>query len=368
MSRAPLINVAILGAGIGRAHLKAYLALPDLFHVVVLCDLDQKRAEQVVREEAGEKTEIAIATDVAEVLGRMDIDLVNICLPPHLHFPMARDAMLAGKHVVCEKPMVTSLSEADALIEVAKSTGKILSPVFQYRFGPAMSQLIALQKSGLAGRAYAASLETHWDRGSDYYAVDWRGTWKHENGGAVLGHAIHNHDLLTSILGPISRLSAHTSTLVNPIEVEDCAAISFEMESGAVATSSITLGAASNTSRLRFAFERLTAQSGTAPYAPMADPWTFEARHKEEQERIDEVVASVGNVPAGFEGYFAELAKRIHGQDTRAVTIEDGRRSIELVAAIYQSAREKTTLQLPLGTSTPLYESWAPTRQAKQEL
>jgi predicted dehydrogenase len=84
----------------------------------------------------------------------------------------------------------------------------------------------------------------------------------------VLGHAIHNHDLLTYVMGPIKALSAITTTRVNPIEVEDCAAISFEMESGALATSSITLGAGDDTSRLRFLFEGFTATSGTEPYAP----------------------------------------------------------------------------------------------------
>ncbi|KPA23211.1 Glucose--fructose oxidoreductase precursor [Shimia sp. SK013] len=355
-----MITVAIIGAGIGREHLNGYLALPDLYRVKTLCDLDEARARSVLDEIDGDTRSITVSSDMQSVLTDADVDLIDVCLPPHLHFPVSRDAMLAGKHVVCEKPLVPSLADADALIDIATDTNRILSPVFQYRFGPAMSQLQALQDAGLTGAAYAASLETHWNRDAAYYAVPWRGTWEGENGGAVLGHAIHNHDLLTTIMGPIESLSATTNTLVNAIEVEDCAAISFRMQSGGVATSSITLGAATDTSRLRIVFEKLTAESGSAPYAPATETWTFTARDPADQAQVDAIVASVGAVRAGFAGYFAELANHINGAPHRAVTLEDGRRSIELVAAIYQSAREGRAITLPLGRSTPLYQSWAP--------
>lgn len=359
-----MITVAIIGAGIGREHLKGYLDLPELYTVKTLCDLDEARARDVLKEVAGDNHSIQVSAKMPEVLADKDVDLIDVCLPPHLHFPVSRDAMRLGKHVVCEKPLVPSLADVDALMEVARETDRILCPVFQYRFGPAMSQLQALQEAGLTGKPFAASLETHWNRDANYYAVPWRGTWQGENGGAVLGHAIHNHDLLTSIMGPIESLSATTNTLVNDIEVEDCAAVSFRMKNGGVATSSITLGAANDTSRLRIVFEKLTAESGSAPYAPATDTWTFTARNPDDQAKVDDVIASVGEVRAGFAGYLAELANQINGKPHRAVTLEDGRRSIELVAAIYQSAREERAVTLPLGRSTPLYESWAPA-QAK---
>ncbi len=355
-----MITVAIIGAGIGRAHLDAYLELPDLYTVKTLCDLDEARARDVLKEVAGDIHDIQVSTKMQDVLADKDVDLIDVCLPPHLHFPVSRDAMRLGKHVVCEKPLAPSLAEVDALMDVARQTNRILCPVFQYRFGPAMSQLQALQDAGLTGKPFAASLETHWNRDAAYYAVPWRGTWQGENGGAVLGHAIHNHDLLTSIMGPIESLSATTNTLVNDIEVEDCAAISFRMKNDAVATSSITLGAANDTSRLRIVFEKLTAESGSAPYAPATDTWTFTARNPNDQARVDEIIATVGEVRAGFAGYFAELANHINGKPHRAVSLEDGRRSIELVAAIYLSAREARTVSLPLDRSTPLYDSWSP--------
>lgn len=357
-----MIRVAIIGAGIGREHLAGYRALPERFSVQTLCDLNRDRAAEVVGTEP-----IRLESDFSAVLADPNIDLIDICLPPHLHFSAAMDALKAGKHVVCEKPLVTSLREVDLLIETSEQTGRMLFPVFQYRFGPAMAQLRALIDAGLTGRAYAASLETHWDRDAAYYAVPWRGTWEGENGGAVLGHAIHNHDLMTAILGPVARIAAATATRVNTIEVEDCAGIAFQMESGALVTSSITLGAADNTSRLRICFEGLTAESGTEPYAPAMDTWTFTARSPASQEKVDAVLATVGEVHAGFAGFFEALAQALDGEtDNRAVTLQDGRRSIELVTAIYQASRLGHSVDLPLGPDNSLYLGWSPDKITTQ--
>ena len=133
--------------------------------------------------------------------------------------------MEAGKHVICEKPLVSSLKEVDELERISKVTGKIIFPVFQYRYGLGFSKLKALIKSGLVGKPLVASLETHWNRGKDYYSKPWRGTWEGEQGGAILSHSIHIHDLVSMILGPVSNVFAKLTTRVNDIEVEDCAAL-----------------------------------------------------------------------------------------------------------------------------------------------
>jgi predicted dehydrogenase len=350
-----MIRVAILGAGIGREHLEGYQALPERYEVRALVDMNATRAAEVVK-----SAPIRIETDVEAVLRDPDIDLIDVCLPPHLHLPISLRALEAGKNVVCEKPMVSSLADADRLREAVRASGKRLTPVFQYRYGPAMSQLRALMAAGLTGRAYTAAVETHWMRGPSYYSVPWRGTWAGENGGAVLSHAIHNHDLMMMVMGPIRSVMAGVATRVNPIETEDCAAIAFEMECGALATSSITLGAATDTTRIRFCFEGLTAESGTAPYAPARDTWTFRARDPYLQSRIDEVLDTVVYGHTGFAGFLEANAEALEGRPGVEVTVEDGRRSIELVTAIYQSSREGRAIGLPLGPESPLYSGWAP--------
>lgn len=351
-----MIKVAIIGAGIGEQHLEGYKALPELYSVKALCDINLDRAKQVT---AGDP-EIALYSDAQTLFDDPDIDVINVCLPPHLHFDVTLAALEAGKHVVCEKPLVRSVREVDILIEAAARTRRQIFPVFQYRYGKGLQQLQALIHAGLAGKAYTASLETHWNRDSEYYAVSWRGTWTGESGGAVLGHAIHNHDLLTYVLGPIASLSAMTATRVNPIEVEDCAAICFEMESGALATSSITLGAGNDTSRLRFCFEGFTATSGTEPYAPGEGKWTFIAREPTKQAQLDAVLASLSPEHHGYAGFFEAIASALDGHPGREVTLADGRRSIELVTAVYQAARTGKRVALPIGKEAALYAGWQP--------
>ena len=351
-----MIRVAIIGAGIGAEHLAAYRALPDLYRVTHLVDLDTARATAVL---AGDGS-VVVSADLAAILGDDAVDLIDVCLPPHLHLEVSVAALQAGKHVVCEKPMVRSLAEADLLASAITATDRVFSPVFQYRFGPATAALDALIAAGLSGKPEVASLETHWDRGAEYYANGWRGTWARESGGAVLGHAIHNHDLICRYFGPVAAVQAALSTRINPIETEDCAAIIMRFENGALATSSVTLGAAGNTSRIRLVFEKLTATSGTAPYAPASIPWTILARDPADQPRIDAILHELPPAISGFEGFFIAISDAVAGRSGAAVTYDDGRAAIALVTAIYQAARSGQTVALPLDPNTPLYAGWLP--------
>jgi predicted dehydrogenase len=351
-----MIRVAIIGAGIGAEHLEGYRALPERFTVATLCDLDTARAAKATGGDPG----IAISGDLDAVLADPAIDLVDVCLPPHLHFPVSVKALNAGKHVICEKPIVRSLDEADQLQAAAEASGRSVFPVFQYRYGPGLAQLKALQAAGLAGKAYVASLETHWNRDAGYYAIPWRGTWAGESGGALLGHAIHAHDLLCHVLGPVAEVFAMADTRVNTIETEDCAALAFRMDCGALATSSVTLGAGNDTSRLRFCFEGFTAESGTEPYAPAVGTWTFTARAPVTQDQIDAVLASVAPQQPRFAGYLAAVADALTGEGGQEVTLADGRRSIELVSAIYASIRNRGSMALPLPRDATVYRGWMP--------
>ncbi|MBW4706495.1 Gfo/Idh/MocA family oxidoreductase [Roseobacter sp. YSTF-M11] len=348
-----MTRVAILGAGIGREHLAAYRDLPGRFTVAAVVDQDAKRAESI---RGGDS--FAVQTDLQLVLEDPGIDLVDVCLPPHLHVPVTVRALAAGKHVICEKPLATSMADVDRIRQAAAQNGKQVFPVFQYRWGPSLTQLRRLIATGMAGRPHVGAIETHWKRGADYYAVPWRGTWAGEQGGAVLGHAIHNHDLMTHFMGPVAAVSAMTATRVNDIETEDCAALSFQMQNGALCTSSITLGAATDETRIRLVFEHLTATSGTDPYAPGRQAWAFTARIAENQQRIDAALADMPPEPAGFAGFLSEVAAALAGKEHSAVSLEDGAASIELVTAIYDAAQRGARVSLPLTPAHPLYGGW----------
>ncbi len=351
-----MLNVAIIGAGIGKSHLEGFAQLPDRFTVQQICDLDEARGGALAASHPG----VGFTTDLAAVLSDPKIDIVDVCLPPHLHFSACMDALDAGKKVICEKPLVASLQEADLLIAKVADTGGFLSPVFQYRFGLGTAQLRALIDSGLAGRAYAGTLETHWDRPASYYDIPWRGTWAGEQGGAILGHAIHIHDLLPTLLGPVDRVFADLGTRVNDIEVEDCAALSLRMRNGALITSSVTLGCAENISRMRLMFEGFTVESDHAPYALANQAWHFTARNPVQQAEIDRVLAGVGPVLSGYAGMFDAIAQTLDGEEAPSVTLADGRRSLEFVTAVYKSARSGAPVSLPLGPESDLYDGWLP--------
>jgi len=355
-----MLNVAILGAGIGAKHLDGYLGLPDRYRVAAICDLDAEKAGAL----AAKAPDCAAVSDADAVIADPAIDIIDICLPPHLHGPVAFKAFAAGKHVICEKPVAGSVAEADRMLEAARNAGRLFAPIFQYRYGRGLYQLAALQERGLAGKPLVATLETHWNRGADYYAVPWRGKWASERGGAVLGHAIHIHDLVTAFFGPVTEVTAILDTRVNAIETEDCAAISMRTMSGGLVTSSITLGGADDRSRLRLVFDGLSAESGRNPYAPGEDDWTFTARNPEEQPSIDaalgEMEAEIARMPSGYVGQFAAIADSLEGRSAPVVTAEDGVRSIELVAAIYHAARSGAHVHLPLDRDLPVCVDWVP--------
>jgi predicted dehydrogenase len=348
------VRVAIVGAGIGAEHMNGYLACTDLFEPAVICDLNVERAATLAAKSPG----CAVSASFDEVVADPSIDAIDICLPPSLHLEFIKRSLSHGKHVICEKPLVASLADLDEVDALARQTGLLVLPVYQYRFGMGLGKLKRLISEGLAGKPFVGTIETHWNRGADYYAVAWRGKYDTELGGACLGHAIHAHDMLTFALGRATRVTALADVRVNAIETEDCAAIIFEMESGALVTSSVTLGSADEISRLRFCFAEVTAESGLAPYRPASEPWRFTARNPDRQEAIEAALAEYQPHNEGFARLFELFHAAVTGNGPLPVTIEDARTSLELVTAIYHSAATRTPVALPLASDHPAYSGW----------
>ncbi|MEM9443134.1 MAG: Gfo/Idh/MocA family oxidoreductase [Pseudomonadota bacterium] len=348
------LRVAVVGGGVGKQHIEAWQQLDSLYDLVAFCDVDPGRAEQV----ASKYGITTSAANLNDLLIRQDIDLIDLATPPGLHVEQIKAVLAAGKDVICEKPLAASLSDIDALAEAEAVSGRNICPIFQYRFGGGFQKLQHLKAKGVLGRPYIATVETHWKRLPVYYQVPWRGKFRTELGGCLVSHAIHAHDMLVSILGPVANLHARTATRVNPIEVEDCAILSLEMESGALAALSVTLGAAEERSRLRFHFENLTAESSLGPYDPQADPWRFLPMHDENQARIDEALSDFEPGPLGFVGQFKALHAALTAGEPLPVRLDDSRRSIELFSAAYFSASSGDTVALPLSRDHPAFEGW----------
>lgn len=318
--------------GIGQAHLLAYVSMPDLFEVVALADTDEARRTRAARDWG-----IRAVTGVDELV-ELDLDVIDVCTPPRLHEAHCRAALAAGRHVICEKPLVADEASLDRIeADEAASSGRVM-PIFQYRFAPGIARMKALVDAGLCGAVYTATAETSWLRGEDYYAAEWRGTVAGEGGGAVFGHGTHAHDLLTWIAGPLHSIQGLTATRVNPIETEDCAAAVGTFVDGGLATMSVTLGSIHEITRLRFCFEHVTAESSTDPYEPGNEPWQFDFSSDEVADSAARVWEAMPNARPGFEGQLAAFHAAIAADGPLPVTLNDARRALRLVGAWYDSA------------------------------
>ena len=350
-------RVAVVGAGIGAAHVEGLRANADGYEVAVICDLDAERAAGLAATVPG----AAVETSYAAVLARPDIDVIDICLPPSLHVETIEAALEAGRNVLCEKPLVGSLKDVERIVRAAERAKRTVMPVYQYRWGNGLARLRRLIDAGLTGRSLVASIETHWNRLPEYYDVRWRGRKATELGGAVLGHVIHLHDLLTFTMGPVRRVFAKVATRVNAIETEDCAAVCLEMSSGALVTSSVTLGAAEEISRMRFCFADLTAENpAVPPYRPAEGEWRFVARGARRQEEIDAALVGFRPRQESFAGLFESLHPALSGTAPWPLSLQDAYRSLELVSAIYYSSATNSAVELPLANDHPVRGGWAP--------
>ena len=349
------LRVGVVGSGVGQAHIRAFQSLPDQFEVVILCGTQETKTRDIAAEYDIPRSSI----EIDELYGVDDLDVIDLCTPSNQHVEQVQQALAGGKHVICEKPVAGSLKEVDDLIRAEAASQCRVMPIFQYRFGHGLQKLKFLVEEGVAGRAYLTTVETAWRRRADYYAT-WHGRWETELGGALVTLAVHAHDALTYILGPISRVLAHTTTLVNPIETEDCVTASLEMADGSLASLSVTTGSTVQISRHRFCFHNLTAVSNTEPYANTADPWTFTGDSPEMDAEIEGALARFAPLPEGFEGQFYRFYQALQHDSALPVTLPEARASLELITAIYHSAEMGQLVQLPIGEGHPKYGSWRP--------
>ncbi len=355
MTTGDRLRVGIVGLGVGAAHADGFNRLPDDFEVVVVADPDASRVEFVQS-----FTEAEGASSLEDVLARDDVDVVSLATPPFLHLDQVSAILRAGKHAICEKPLVGSLAHVDQLIDVEADTGRWVMPIFQYRYGRGLQKLIHLIDAGVTGRCHTVAVDVSWRRRAEYYDVPWRGKHATELGGILLSHCVHALDMVTLAVGQPTRAFARTTTRVNDIETEDCASVSLELADGGFATMSATLGSPDEISRHRFAFEHLSAESNTAPYENHRDPWTFAADGEEHQAAIDEALATFEPGPELYKGQFARLAAAVRAGHRPPVTLADARCSLELLTALYWSADRGVDVALPIERTHDFYGGWQP--------
>jgi predicted dehydrogenase len=166
--------------------------------------------------------------------------------------------------------------------------------------------------------------------------------------------------MLCFITGPVSNVFARTATLVNPIEVEDCASISFAMANGSLASFSVTLGSTPEITRHRFCFTNLTAESNTRPYTSSDDPWIFGGINPQVNQQITDTLARFVPGLSGFEGQFKLFYDALSTGRELPVTLQDARSLLQILTAIYTSAQTGQPVDLPISNDHPMYAGWAP--------
>lgn len=347
------LRIGVVGLGVGRLHVLSLLRLRDRFDLVAVADPTASRRRQA------KLLGIKAVPDLDALLA-LGVDVVDICTPPHLHEAQIVQSLEAGCDVVCEKPLVDSVAAVDRLADAEARTGRRVAPVFQYRWGAGAQKLRRLLDAGIAGDLLVATSETMWKRGDKYYAVPWRGTWAGERGGAVLSHAIHLHDLLCWLGGEPAEVVARTATRSLDIEVEDCAAAVLTTDTGALMTATVTLGAAVESSRLKFCFEHLTAESSQSPYKPGAEPWKIDYQSKDVARRAAAALDGWTPPLSSWRGQLAATHEALLSGAPLPVGLADARRALELVTAWYRSSRTGHPEALPLADDHPDRHSWVP--------
>jgi len=353
ISYSPRLTVGIVGGRIGAEHAQAFHALNDRYELLVVCDLDRVLAGRL----AADYDIPRVTTDFADLLRIDELNVIDLCTPSYLHHPQALVALEAGKHVICEKPVAGSLRQIDELIAVERRSGKYLMPISQTRFGTGVQKLRYLRSLDLTGPALLTTSETAWRRRPEYYA-GWHGKWATELGGALVTLGIHALDVCLAVLGPARGVSAHTATLVNPIETEDCLSASLQMADGSLLSFSVTTGSARENTRYRFCFRDLVAESNLEPYRTTSDPWGFYGDSPEIDSHVQAALASFQPAPEGFQAQFEGFYRAIAEGAPLPITLHEARLVLEVITAIYASSESGRAVTLPIGQDHPKYSSW----------
>lgn len=350
-----MLKVAIIGSGaISGSHIIGYLTFPERCEIVALCDIFPEKAKQTA-EQFG--LEIPIYKDYKKLLQQGDIDLISICTPPYTHAPIAIDSLNSGKHVIVEKPMSSSLEECDAMIEAANKNNKLLSVVAQNRFTNPMMKLKHVLDTQLIGPIVHAQVDSFWWRGHCYYDLWWRGTWEKEGGGCTLNHAVHHIDIFQWMNGMPSEITAVMSnTAHDNAEVEDISIAIGKYENGSLAQ--ITSSVVHHGEEQQLIFQGRDARV-SVPWRHKASTSKgngFPQANPDLDEKLERVYSQLKDLEyEGHTGQIDNVMSAIEGDGELLIDGIQGRRTLELITAIYESASLSKTVKLPLSKSNPFY-------------
>ena len=356
-----MINVAIVGTGnISHRHIKALSGFNERCKIVALVDIFSEKAQE--KKERYGLTDARVYKSHKEMLvDSSDIDVVDVCTPPYVHAEITIDALDKGLHVLCEKPMAASLEECDAMIAAQKRSGKILSIVAQNRFTNAFWRLKKAIDSELIGKVCHAQVDSFWWRGHSYYDLWWRGTWEKEGGGCTLNHAVHHIDAIQWLLGSPSEVVAMMSNVAHDnAEVEDLNAAIFKYPNGALTqlTASVVHHGEDQKIIIQGDKARISAPWDVHASVAAENGFPQEDTDKILEAKLDEVFLSAEELTWTLHaGQIDNFLMAIETQQPPLIDGEEGKRSLELITAMYKSAITKSIVNLPIQSSDVFYQT-----------
>jgi UDP-N-acetyl-2-amino-2-deoxyglucuronate dehydrogenase len=338
------VRLALVGCGrISRNHFDA-IARVDGLELVAVCDTLAERAEA-----AAAAQRVPGFTSLDEMLAAIECDGVVIATPSGLHPQHGITVARAGRHVIAEKPMAITLHAADALVQACDEAGVRLFVVKQNRLNPPIQLLRRAIDKGRFGKLYLANCTVRWTRPQEYYdQAPWRGTWEFD-GGAFMNQASHYVDLVQWLVGPVESVIAKTATLARRIEAEDTGAAILRFRNGALGVLEVTMLTYPRNleGSITLLGERGTVKiGGTA--VNRVEHWEFA-----DYDDDDKLVATAATTPPtvygfGHEGYYRNVLAVLRGEAQPDTDGRSGRKSLELILGIYESARTGREVPLPL--------------------
>jgi UDP-N-acetyl-2-amino-2-deoxyglucuronate dehydrogenase len=346
------IGFGIIGCGmIAGFHARAIRDLSGARLVAVL-DRVPAKADRLA-ETAGCRA----CYELDDLLGDSQIDVVVVGTPSGTHMEPAVAAARAGKHVIVEKPLEITLRRCDKIIRACSQASVVLSTVFQSRFHPASIEMKRAVDQRRFGRLTLGDAVVKWYRTQDYYdSGQWRGTWEFDGGGALMNQAIHSVDLLCWLMGPVAEVRAQTALLAHQrIAVEDVAVATLLFENGA-------LGIIEASTAVYPGYLKRIEIHGTAGSAAMEEEdlvrWDFARKRKRDEairRRMAQRQSGGGGAadPAaishhGHARQFRDVLRAIKKGASPLVDGREGRRSVEIILAIYKAAKTGRAVRLPL--------------------
>lgn len=341
------IRFALVGLGrISANHIAAIDAHSDNCELVAICDIDQNKIKPITCDRS-----VKSFTSLEAMLnfGQGQFDVVILTTPSGIHSMQAIACAEAGFHVITEKPMATRFNDGLDMIKACDKAGVRLFVVKQNRSNATIRLLKQAIEAKRFGRIYSVACNVFWQRPQEYYdTAAWRGTWEFD-GGAFMNQASHYVDLLDWLIGPVESVQAYTATLARNIDVEDSGVVALRWRNGALGTMNVSM--LTYPKNLEGSLT-IIGETGTVRIGGVAVNeilvWDFADKQDTDASINEANYATTSVYGFGHQLYYADVVKALYGEQSDYIDGREGVKSLELLIAIYLSARDGKRVSLPL--------------------